>query len=183
MFVSAIPALYQLKLLDTPKADFWRIVSLTAVGGYFGFFFATPLRKFFIIYVARELRLIFPSASATAMTIRRMHAATTGEAAAKAKMKALSIAFAIAFVLRVVSQYAVGILWDWHVSNDSTQDAGTSADLSCGYSHGSSSGATTTTRPLQWRTGDGTSNGHRLSLVWVCSLVLTWRYHFSQEPC
>jgi hypothetical protein len=42
VFVSAFPALYQLELLDTPKADFWKIVSLTAVSGYFGFFFATP---------------------------------------------------------------------------------------------------------------------------------------------
>lgn len=42
VFVSAYPALYQLHLLKTPKEDFWRIVSLTAVGGYFGFFFATP---------------------------------------------------------------------------------------------------------------------------------------------
>jgi hypothetical protein len=42
VFISAFPALYQLKLMDTPKNDFWRIVSLTAVGGYFGFFFATP---------------------------------------------------------------------------------------------------------------------------------------------
>ena len=42
VFVSAIPALYQLELLTTPKNDFWRIVALTAVGGYFGFFFATP---------------------------------------------------------------------------------------------------------------------------------------------
>jgi len=116
VFISAIPALYQLGLLDTPKADFWRIVSLTAVGGYFGFFFGTPLRKFFIIYVARELGLIFPSASATAMTIRSMHAATTGAADAKAKMKALSIAFVAALVLRIVSQYCIGILWDWHVS-------------------------------------------------------------------
>jgi uncharacterized oligopeptide transporter (OPT) family protein len=45
VFVSAFPALYQLKLLKTPQEDYWRIVSLTAVGGYFGFFFATP-RKF-----------------------------------------------------------------------------------------------------------------------------------------
>ena len=42
VFISAYPALYQLKLMKTPKEDFWRIVSLTAVGGYFGFFFATP---------------------------------------------------------------------------------------------------------------------------------------------
>jgi uncharacterized oligopeptide transporter (OPT) family protein len=73
------------------------------------------VRKFFIIYVARELRLIFPTPSATAMTIRSMHQAVTGEAMAKMKMKALSIAFAGALVLRVVSQYAIGILWDWHV--------------------------------------------------------------------
>lgn len=114
VFVSAYPALYQLKLLDTPEKDFWRIVSLTAVGGYFGFFFATPLRKFFIIYVARELRLIFPSASACAMTIRSMHDAVNGEAIGKMKMKALGIAFTLACVLRVVSQYCLGILWEWH---------------------------------------------------------------------
>ncbi|TLD26101.1 oligopeptide transporter [Venturia nashicola] len=114
VFISAFPALYQLGLLKTPKEDFWRIVSLTAVGGYFGFFFATPLRKFFIVYVARELRLIFPSASATAMTIRSMHDATRGEQVGKMKMKALSIAFGIAFTLRVVSQYCLGILWEWH---------------------------------------------------------------------
>ncbi|KAF2834275.1 oligopeptide transporter [Patellaria atrata CBS 101060] len=115
VFVSALPALYQLELMNTPKADFWRIVSFTAVGGYFGFFFSTPLRKFFIIYVARELNLIFPTASATAMTIRSMHEAVNGEAVAKLKMRALGGSFVAAFLLRVVSQYAVGILWDWHI--------------------------------------------------------------------
>ena len=49
------------------------------------------------------------------MTIRSMHAAATGEAVAKLKMKALSIAFSLALVIRVVSQYCLGILWDWHV--------------------------------------------------------------------
>jgi uncharacterized oligopeptide transporter (OPT) family protein len=72
------------------------------------------VRKFFIVYVARELRLIFPSASATAMTIRSMHDAANGETIGKMKMKALSIAFSTALVLRVVSQYALGILWEWH---------------------------------------------------------------------
>ncbi len=42
VFVSAFPALYQLGLMRTPSEDFWRITTLTAVGGYFGFFFATP---------------------------------------------------------------------------------------------------------------------------------------------
>ncbi|QIW98680.1 hypothetical protein AMS68_004198 [Peltaster fructicola] len=116
VFVSGIPALYQLGLLSAqPKEDFGRLIALTVVGGYFGFAFGTPLRKFFIIYVARELRLIFPTASATAMTIRSMHLATTGEAFAKLKMRGLGISFTIAFLLRVVSQYAVGILWDWHI--------------------------------------------------------------------
>lgn len=45
VFISAFPALYQLKLLDTPAHDYWRIVAITAVGGYFGFAFATP-RKY-----------------------------------------------------------------------------------------------------------------------------------------
>lgn len=114
VFISGIPALYQLGLLDSPQADFWRLVPLTIVGGYFGFAFSTPLRKFFIIYVARELRLVFPTPVATSMTIRSMHAAVTGEAIAKLKMKALSIAFSLALILRVVSQYCLGILWDWH---------------------------------------------------------------------
>jgi hypothetical protein len=72
------------------------------------------VRKFFIVYVARELRLIFPTPSATAMTIRSMHQAVTGERMAKLKMKGLSIAFSGALIVRVVSQYATGILWDWH---------------------------------------------------------------------
>jgi len=74
-----------------------------------------PVRKFFIVYVARELRLIFPTASATAMTIRSMHQAVTGEAIAKMKMKGLSLAFGLALIIRVVSQYCLGILWDWHI--------------------------------------------------------------------
>ncbi len=41
--VSAFPARVQLGLMSpSPARDFWRLVSLTAVGGYFGFFFATP---------------------------------------------------------------------------------------------------------------------------------------------
>lgn len=115
MFVSGIPALYQLGLLSTPQEDFSRLITLTIVGGYFGFAASTPLRKFFIIYLARELKLIFPTPSATAMTIRSMHVAATGERLAQMKMWALGWAFSAAVVLRVVSQYATGILWDWHM--------------------------------------------------------------------
>jgi uncharacterized oligopeptide transporter (OPT) family protein len=45
VFISAFPALYQLGLMKTPEEDFWRIVALTAVGGFFGFFFATPRKS------------------------------------------------------------------------------------------------------------------------------------------
>lgn len=49
------------------------------------------------------------------MTIQSMHGALTGETIAKLKMKGLAWAFSAALVLRVVSQYAIGILWDWHI--------------------------------------------------------------------
>lgn len=85
IFVSAIPAMYQLNLLSkNPVDDFGRLLTFTIVSAYYGLFFATPreccwylggacvcvnvklltrfiVRKFFIIYVARELKLIFPT--------------------------------------------------------------------------------------------------------------------------
>lgn len=44
-----------------------------------------------------------------------MHDAVTGAQMAKMKVKALGFAFAFGFGLRVISQYAVGVLWDWHI--------------------------------------------------------------------
>lgn len=62
LFVAALPAMYQLDLLSkNPVDDFGRILTLTLVCSFFGLFFAVPLRKFFVISVARELRLVFPS--------------------------------------------------------------------------------------------------------------------------
>ncbi|KAK6330475.1 hypothetical protein TWF696_003366 [Orbilia brochopaga] len=116
IFVSAVPALYQMNLMSkNPADDYWKLIAFTAVSAYFGFTFAVPLRKFFIIHIARELNLVYPTASATALTIRSMHQSTGGMESAKKRIKGLSIAFIGAFILRVVSQYAIGILWDWHV--------------------------------------------------------------------
>lgn len=116
LFVAALPAMYQLGLLsDNPKDDFSRILTLTLCCSFFGLFFAVPLRKFFIVNLARELRLIFPSPTATAVTIRSMHSAGTGASEAIKKIKGLSIAFAGAFLQRVGSYYAIGLLYDWHV--------------------------------------------------------------------
>jgi hypothetical protein len=69
------------------------------------------VRQFFIIQVARDLHLIFPSSSATAITIRGMHLAADGGSMAQRKMKALIQAFSFACIIRVLSQYAIGILW------------------------------------------------------------------------
>jgi len=117
IFVSAIPALYHLKLLGKgPVEDFPRLLTFTIVCAYYGIFFATPLRKFFIINMAKELSLIFPTATATAFAIRSMH--TVGGAAgniAVKKSRALGYTFLVCIIWRVVSQYALGILWDWHI--------------------------------------------------------------------
>jgi hypothetical protein len=44
-----------------------------------------------------------------------MHAAGSGGIEAIKKLKGLLYAFGAAFVHRIVSYYAVGILYDWHV--------------------------------------------------------------------
>lgn len=50
------------------------------------------------------------------MTIRSMHAlGTHATQAAKQKSRALAIAFASSLLWRIVSQYAPGIMWDWHI--------------------------------------------------------------------
>jgi hypothetical protein len=74
--------------------------------------FRNTVRKFFIILVAKDLHLIFPTPSTTAITIRNMHQASNdGSSMPKRKMRVLCIAFVFAVALRVLSQYAVGILW------------------------------------------------------------------------
>ncbi|KAL7806880.1 OPT oligopeptide transporter domain-containing protein [Trichoderma gracile] len=116
LFVAGLPAMYRLSLLsDNPKDDFGRILTITVVCAFFGLFAAVPLRKFFIINVARELNLVFPSPSATAISIRSMHAVKSGAGDAMRKVKALGFAFLGAFTHIVVSQYADGILHNWHI--------------------------------------------------------------------
>ena len=42
VFISAIPALYQMDLLKNPMKDYGRIITITLGMAYVGFFFATP---------------------------------------------------------------------------------------------------------------------------------------------
>lgn len=110
LFTSGFPAAYQLGLLSTPKEDFGKLVTFTLACAYYGMFFAIPLRKLYIL----KQKLAFPSAVAAAFTIRSMHAGKNAEANAKKKVWALITSFCVAIGWRCVSEYAPGILWDWH---------------------------------------------------------------------
>lgn len=110
MFVAAVPAMYRLGLLDTPKADFARLFTFTFCSAFYAVFFAIPLRKFYIL----KQRLIFPTPTATALAIRAMHTAG-GAALARKKTIALGIAFCSAIVYCVVNTYVSGILLDQHI--------------------------------------------------------------------
>ncbi|KAK0528484.1 hypothetical protein OC835_004645 [Tilletia horrida] len=110
MFVAAVPAMYQLDLLsDSPRADIGRLFTFTLVSAFFGAFFAIPLRRFYIL----RLKLVFPTPTAAAVTIRSLHA-VGGAAKAKKQVRLLGVAFAAALIWCVCNQYAPGILYEWH---------------------------------------------------------------------
>lgn len=118
IFVAAIPAMYRLRVMEpghTPMDDIGAIFTITLICSFVGIFYVTPLRKFFIVQVARELKLMFPTPTAVALTIRSMHAGAAGSIDAVKKLKCLMICFVGAMVHRVASYYAIGILYDWHV--------------------------------------------------------------------
>jgi OPT family oligopeptide transporter len=112
LFVSAVPAMYRLHLLSPdPKSDFGRLVALTVACAYFGVFFVIPLRTYFII----RQRLVFPTPTATAFTIRSLHSGPQGEIIAKKKSKALAASLFACFSYKVLSGYIPGIFLDWHI--------------------------------------------------------------------
>lgn len=112
MFVSAVPAMYRLNLLSfLPQDDVGKLIALTVTAGFFGVFFVIPLRKYYIVHQ----KLVFPTPTATAVTIRALHNGRSGAIAARKKSLALLYSFIICFVFKVVSSYAPGVLFDWHI--------------------------------------------------------------------
>ncbi|KAI0743453.1 OPT oligopeptide transporter [Daedaleopsis nitida] len=112
LFVSAIPAMYRLGLLsELPKQDIGKLIALAACSGFFGVFFVIPLRRYYIV----KQKLTFPTPAATAVTIRALHNGRTGAMVARKKSLALLYSFIIVFVYKVVSGYAPGVLFDWHI--------------------------------------------------------------------
>ncbi|KDR80207.1 hypothetical protein GALMADRAFT_242499 [Galerina marginata CBS 339.88] len=112
LFVSAVPAMYRLDLLsDQPSKDIGRLIALTVCAGFFGVFFVIPLRKYFIVHQ----KLTFPTPAATAYTIRSLHHGKSGAIAARKKSFALLWTFIGVFLFKVLTGYAPGILYDWHI--------------------------------------------------------------------
>ncbi|KAI0768694.1 OPT oligopeptide transporter [Trametes elegans] len=112
LFVSAVPALYRLNLLShLPSADIGKLIAITACASFFGVFFVIPLRKYYIV----KQKLTFPTPAATAVTIHALHNSRNGAAVARKKSLALLLAFVVAFCFKVVSGYAPGVLFDWHI--------------------------------------------------------------------
>ncbi len=123
-FVAGFPAMYRLGLWQqpgqsqqdqSPSHDFGSIIAITVICALFGLFAAIPLRKFFIINVARELNLIFPTPTAAALTIRSMHSVGSGAADAIKKIKALLASFFGGIIILVCGSYANGITHEWHI--------------------------------------------------------------------
>ncbi|KAL0576390.1 hypothetical protein V5O48_005579 [Marasmius crinis-equi] len=112
LFVSAFPAMYRLGLLSPlPQQDVGKLIALTICSAFFGVFFVIPLRKYYIVHQ----KLTFPTPAATAYTIRSLHSGIQGAQLAKKKGKALLYTFVVCFVYKVVSGYAPGVIFDWHV--------------------------------------------------------------------
>ncbi|KAH9941892.1 OPT oligopeptide transporter [Epithele typhae] len=112
LFVSAIPAMYSLNLLsDLPQDDIGKLIALTFSAGFFGVFFVIPLRKYYIV----KQKLTFPTPAATAITIRALHNSVSGAVNARKKSLMLLYSFAVVFVYKVMTGYAPGVLFDWHI--------------------------------------------------------------------
>ncbi|KAL2850654.1 OPT superfamily oligopeptide transporter [Aspergillus pseudoustus] len=116
LFIAAVPAMYQLNLMgDNPTHDYWRLVTLTAASAFFGTAISAFMRKRFVIGLARELQLSYPTAVAVATTIRNFHQRTTGDRLFRKQTRVLLLVFAFCLVWVVGTSYATGILFDWYV--------------------------------------------------------------------
>ncbi|KAI4528915.1 OPT oligopeptide transporter protein-domain-containing protein [Schizophyllum commune] len=112
IMVSAIPAMYRLNLMsENPADDFGKLIALTTSCAFFGVFFVIPLRRYYIV----QEKLTFPTPAATAYTIRSLHNGPAGALVAKKKSKALIYTLCICFVYKVVTTYAPGVIFDWHI--------------------------------------------------------------------
>ena len=69
IFTSLIPGMFKLKLLTSAPSAFGPLLALSLMCTFGGLFAAAPLRGFFIVRSARELRLRFPECEFTDMVL------------------------------------------------------------------------------------------------------------------
>jgi uncharacterized oligopeptide transporter (OPT) family protein len=99
--------MYGLNLLSTPTQDFGKLIALGIVCGFYGMFFAVPLRKFYIL----RQHLIFPESTVTAIAIRTLHCSPEN---ARPQIICLAVCFAASFVWNFIREFAPGILSQWN---------------------------------------------------------------------
>lgn len=113
-FIATVPALFRLELMtESVQSYYWHFATLTAACGLFGSAIAVIYRRPFVIDLARDLELVYPSATACAQAIRTLHVGKTN-AANRKQFKILGLAFLASLVWVVVKQYAPGILSTWY---------------------------------------------------------------------
>ncbi|KND00958.1 OPT superfamily oligopeptide transporter [Spizellomyces punctatus DAOM BR117] len=109
-FVTAIPALYRLGLMsDTVAKDVVPLLLFALAAAYYGLFFAIPLRRYFIL----KQKLIFPSATVSAETIKSLHDSVEGELNSGKKAKILVTSFVLAFAVKCITWW-IPVLLEWH---------------------------------------------------------------------
>ncbi|RCI06803.1 hypothetical protein CU098_013845, partial [Rhizopus stolonifer] len=100
-FVSGIPAMYKLGLLNNPKDDAVALLLFTISCAFYGLFFAVPLRSHFVV----KQDLTFPTPRAAAITIISLHDSVEGEKKAMNKAKWMGIWFLIAFLFNLLAYW------------------------------------------------------------------------------
>ncbi|KAI8808668.1 OPT oligopeptide transporter protein-domain-containing protein [Cladochytrium replicatum] len=110
-FISAIPALYRLGLMSpSVTQDTFALIMWSFAACYFGLFFAIPLRRYFIL----RQKLVFPSATVAAATIKSLHDNADGESSGAQQARVLIFTFAFALVFKCIVWF-VPVLLEWHV--------------------------------------------------------------------
>jgi uncharacterized oligopeptide transporter (OPT) family protein len=71
IFISTVPAMFKLGLLTSTSSSFAPLLTATLTCTIAGLFFAAPLRHFFIVKSARELKFRFPIGKSGLSTRRR----------------------------------------------------------------------------------------------------------------
>ncbi|UPK93153.1 hypothetical protein LCI18_004088 [Fusarium solani-melongenae] len=115
-FISAVPAMIRLGVMGRDvQGEYWRLVTLTAAAAFFGSAISIPFAHAFIVRMARDLNLVFPTSVAVAGSIRAIHL-NTKDSSFKRSFYAIGISLVASLIWTVITQYAKGILWDWYIS-------------------------------------------------------------------